>query len=103
MALKERKSTDEQSHWIPDADNHLSIDLAQDQQQFDEWLASAKSGNDVRNRIAVSGGTVSRGQFGKFYLLVAEGPVMLTTDRCDQGSRLAANDMVFDQQIVSNQ
>lgn len=113
LALKERTSDmDEQSHSIPDNDCLSPRDLVQDQQQFVEWLAAVRSCGDARNRIAVSGDTVSRGVFGKFYLLVSDGLTgvattvtpNVTTCEFDQSERgLAANDPVFDQRQAGQQ
>ncbi len=76
--------------------------LAQDQQQFNEWLFAARTSDDVRNRIAVTGGTISKGVFGKCYLLVPNGQVEIATTTSDQSMRgQAANDGEYEKHELS--
>ena len=79
------------------------IDLAQDQRQFDEWLEAARTGDDVRDRIATMRG-ITRGAFGVFHLLMAEERNGRPINGADAIPRcaIAANDAIYQQKRVGN-
>ena len=72
------------------------------QRLFTEWVAAAKSSDDVRNRIAVVGGTISRGSFGAFYLLAANDSKAAYSDRAVVNIHsVAANDVEFEPSLAT--
>lgn len=79
------------------------IDLAQDQRRFDEWLEAARSGDDVRNRIAAMPG-ITQGAFGVFHLLMPEernGRPITGADAIPRCA-IAANDAIYQQERFGN-
>lgn len=66
---------------------------------FNQWLASARGSDDIRNRIAVAGGNLTHGVFGKCYLLVPDKPPIELNCAGVPASNLhgnAANDSEFE-------
>lgn len=83
-------------------DSQQRLAAARNQERFNEWVADAKLSEDVRNRIAVAGETISRGSFGTLYLLATNDSKPASEDQALLNMRgSAANDTDFESPSAS--
>ena len=102
--LKETGNWEAQSQLMSESgdDQQRLADAAHNQERFNEWVTDAKLSEDVRNRIAVAGEKISRGSFGKFYLLATNDSKPASDDLASSNMRrAAANDTEFESPSAS--
>ena len=101
--LKETGNREAQSQLMSESgDSQQRLAAARNQERFNEWVADAKLSEDVRNRIAVAGETISRGSFGTLYLLATNDSKPASEDQALLNMRgSAANDTDFESPSAS--
>lgn len=84
----------------------VTTDQQREQALFSQWLLAARNSDDARNRIAVAGGKLSQGVFGKHFLRApARPPIGLTNSAAllpMNAPNDSANDEAFEQVIYRN-